>query len=216
MIKIMVMPPDAPRLPGFPTASETVYEFGAHKALLCHHSPCFADWLKDPEEKEIYLDDTFPKPFGTFILWLYYQDLGSQKWSPDFFDLCEVWLLADDFRVPELQNMVIDSLHKTTDDVPNEGALPGNLDSKLRLGERPCPEALRNFLFDIMVTTEESLVVEQICGYVDPKMIKDALIYKVARDCDKNVRSLGQASDYYVPVLDVQTDTESVGMEDIS
>ncbi|KAH7403727.1 hypothetical protein BKA64DRAFT_722409 [Cadophora sp. MPI-SDFR-AT-0126] len=204
MIKIVIESTETSAASGLPIEPET--EFNVHKAFICHYSPYIAKTLTKPEQIEIRIDDSSPKAFGIFVHWLYYQNLGSLEGDPDFYLLCEVWMLAKRFWVPKLQNMVMDSLHKVAEDNDSEGVIRVNDESGFVA--HSWSDELKNFLLDMMVTTKIPSVLEQLCKYVSKDMVKDAFLARVFRELEGNATGLGPASDYYVPDLATETDTE--------
>jgi hypothetical protein len=90
-------------------------KFVFHRNLISHYSPFFAAAFKgnfkEGLSQEMTLEADF-KAFGVFSNWLYTQTiLDSEGYQPDMCSLAHLWILADRFLVPRLQNKVVDNLH---------------------------------------------------------------------------------------------------------
>ena len=86
-----------------------------HKNLISHYSPFFAAAFKSNFKEGLSQEMTLEvdaKAFGVFSNWLYTQNiLDSKGYQPDMCTLAHLWILADCFLVPVLQNKVADSLY---------------------------------------------------------------------------------------------------------
>lgn len=83
--------------------------FLVHKAHICFYSPYFAAALNGPflegEKQEIILDLISCKVFAVFIGWIYKQRIElPEEIHGVFYALTQLWILADGFLIPRLQN----------------------------------------------------------------------------------------------------------------
>ncbi|KAH8601680.1 hypothetical protein B0O99DRAFT_588866 [Bisporella sp. PMI_857] len=94
---------------------EEAESFQVHKNFITHYSPFFSAAFNgnfaEGESQKLELDDTEPAVFGSFVQWLYTQDIVDGKGSlPDQPTLVNLWILADKILVPRLQNQIIRAL----------------------------------------------------------------------------------------------------------
>ncbi len=86
-----------------------------HRNLISHHSPFFAAAFKSNFKEGISHEMTLEadvRAFGVFSNWLYTQNILNSKGDrPDLGTLANLWILADRFLVPVLQNKVVDNLY---------------------------------------------------------------------------------------------------------
>lgn len=97
--------------------------FFIHKNFITHYSPyfnaAFNGSFAEGQSQQLDLEDTEPHVFGTFVNWLYSQDIENAEGEvPDDSTLVNLWLLADRLLVPKLQNHVIRALARN--DKPTE------------------------------------------------------------------------------------------------
>ena len=88
--------------------------FAAHKDLLCKLVPYFASAFSgafaEARTSEIYLADEDPAAIEQFISWMYRGSKGLTATSNDLVPLVELYVLADMWCAPMLQNNLIDVL----------------------------------------------------------------------------------------------------------
>lgn len=98
---------------GIPNPELRKYIF--HRNLISHYSLFFAAAFKGNFKEGLSQEMTLEadvKVFGVFSNWLYTQKiLDSKGDQPDLGTLAHLWILADRFLVPVLQNRVVDSLY---------------------------------------------------------------------------------------------------------
>jgi hypothetical protein len=90
-------------------------KFIFHKNLISHHSPFFSaafnSIFKEGISQEMTLEADL-KVFGVFSNWLYSQTIFDASGErPGLCTLAHLWMLADRFLIPKLQNEVVDILH---------------------------------------------------------------------------------------------------------
>jgi len=88
-----------------------------HKNFITHYSPyfdaAFNGNFAEGQSQKLDLEDTEPHVFGTFVNWLYSQNIENAEGEiPDDSTLVNLWLLADKCLVPKLQNQVIRNLDR--------------------------------------------------------------------------------------------------------
>ncbi|KAL5321118.1 hypothetical protein ACEPPN_011930 [Leptodophora sp. 'Broadleaf-Isolate-01'] len=111
----------------------TPIEFQVHKEVVCLHSDvlaaAFNGSLIEGQTQTYRLEDTTARAFRLFMQWLYSQKLKLTQTRPDYesisetddkrdkleeeegMSLVELWVLADKFRMPVLQNAALDAMH---------------------------------------------------------------------------------------------------------
>jgi BTB/POZ domain len=107
-----------------PSQSET---FTIHKDVLCHYSPFFDDGFNDKasESKKdlLTIKGIEAAVFGLLVFWLYSGKIAKQKvgvvdeytLSQTLTQLAKLWLLAYDYKMPELQNDIIGEIFSAVD-----------------------------------------------------------------------------------------------------
>ncbi len=90
-------------------------EFVVHKDLICHYSPFFAgafnSSFSEGQTQTMTFDDVHSVPFGVLVNWIYTQTIANEEGKkPHIQCLGMVWILADRFLMPKLQNAVMDIL----------------------------------------------------------------------------------------------------------
>ena len=98
-----------------------VESFYVHKNFITHYSPyfnaAFNGSFAEGQTQKMSLEDTEPHVFGTFVNWLYSQEIENVDGEvPEDSTLINLWLLADKCLVPKLQNQVIRALDKRAKD----------------------------------------------------------------------------------------------------
>ena len=83
-----------------------------HKKFVCHHSPILQAALNsgflEGSTQTYELDNVTDSTFALFCQWIYTQKLEhTPKIKLDSVDLVGLWVLADKFLIPRLQNLVI-------------------------------------------------------------------------------------------------------------
>jgi hypothetical protein len=98
---------------GIPNPKLPKYIF--HRNLISHYSLFFAAAFKGNFKEGLSQEMTLEadvKVFGVFSNWLYTQKILDSKGDQlDLGTLADLWILADRFLVPVLQNRVVDSLY---------------------------------------------------------------------------------------------------------
>jgi hypothetical protein len=89
-------------------------KFIIHKNKICSHSSFFSAAFNsnfiEGMNQEMTLDVDL-KAFGIIANWMYTQDIvASSGELPDFCTLARVWILADRFLIPKLQNQAMKDL----------------------------------------------------------------------------------------------------------
>jgi len=102
---------------------EEAQTFTLHRDVLSSQTQFFntanEGKFKEGETQEVYLEDVEPSVFGLFLIWLYsggtipQRQIGEKKGdilnqTPT--QLTKLWVLASQFRMPKLQNAVIDEI----------------------------------------------------------------------------------------------------------
>ena len=83
--------------------------FLVHENFLCYHSPFFDKRAHDSSSgsiAEIILEKTNPETFGILINWIYSQILADCGKNNLFVLLPDLWILAERYEIPKLQNQV--------------------------------------------------------------------------------------------------------------
>ncbi|KAH7403726.1 hypothetical protein BKA64DRAFT_707201 [Cadophora sp. MPI-SDFR-AT-0126] len=94
-------------------------KFCIHKDFICYHSPFFAAAFTghcvEGESQTMSFDDVHPPTFGVFTNWLYTQALKTRAGDnlDDIWNLTELWILAQRFLMPKLQNQIMLRLYPT-------------------------------------------------------------------------------------------------------
>jgi hypothetical protein len=91
-------------------ATETV---PVHKSFICYYSPyfdaVFNGSFAEGKTQRVELEDAPPAAFNMFVNWLYTQDIVDGELDlPDSNNLIDLWILADRFIVPRLQNQAME------------------------------------------------------------------------------------------------------------
>lgn len=98
--------------------------FTVHKLFICQYSPFFdAAFNGDFEEgatQELDLPDTDPSAFSILVDWLYTQRVtpiqSDGDENPELTRLIKLWILADRFLIPRLQNETLAAMHALDDE----------------------------------------------------------------------------------------------------
>lgn len=99
--------------------------FDVHIELICACSPYFDQWFKDrpatiTTEHLIRLSISFPEEdpevFAELISWMYCRELSANLTSKQSIFVCKIWVLAQRFEMPELQNAVMSVIGKILPD----------------------------------------------------------------------------------------------------
>jgi hypothetical protein len=102
--------------------------FHIHKDLLCYHSAFFARALKwfngrvvEGKTQTMVLENVEASVFGLMAYWLYAQDIEDEECEDavgniyqqqqSATQLARLWLLAERFTIPRLQNKIISILY---------------------------------------------------------------------------------------------------------
>ena len=107
--------------------------FYVHKNFITHYSPyfnaAFNGSFAEGQSQKMDLEDTEPHVFGTFVNWLYSQDIENAEGEvPDDATLVNLWLLADKCLVPKLQNQVMRALDKRARDKASTSVVASDQD----------------------------------------------------------------------------------------
>lgn len=93
--------------------------FDVHLELLCDSSPHFNSLFNDRfatvPPATVRLPDDDPDTFTEFLNWVYYGTIFQNQLHPPWIELFRLWVLADKFEVPELQNLVVTRCKKKLD-----------------------------------------------------------------------------------------------------
>ena len=94
-------------------------EFVIHKSFVCHASPvlkaAFISNFAEGQTQRYVLEDTTEAAFCLFSEWVYTRNVywdGKIQDDPISSILPRVWVLAEKFLVPKLQNRVMDLIEK--------------------------------------------------------------------------------------------------------
>ena len=156
---------------GLPTKD---VKFCIHKKFICYHSPFFAAAFNGPfiegETQTMKLDDVDAKLFGIFTNWLYTQDLmnGDGNYLSDIADLAKLWILAQRFLMPRMQNQVMRVLHPAVRRCPGAFPLLG-----LAMGDhKRDSDTLRALLLDKLATEQfDKVVFKHLTGCLSPVIV---------------------------------------------
>lgn len=90
-------------------------KFLIHKHLICYYSPFFSaafnSNFKEGLSQEMTLDVNL-KAFGLFVNWLYNQVIvGASGEQPSLSTVAHLWILAERFLLPKLQNQAMDKMY---------------------------------------------------------------------------------------------------------
>jgi hypothetical protein len=94
-------------------------KFLVHKEFICYYSPffnaAFNGNFKEGESQTMDLEDIDPAVFALFVNWLYAQKVLSDQEDdqPSLPHLISLWMLADRFLVPKLQNQALIAYDRT-------------------------------------------------------------------------------------------------------
>ncbi|KAF2278662.1 uncharacterized protein EI97DRAFT_456118 [Westerdykella ornata] len=90
--------------------------FDAHIELLCAHSPFFDNALKgrfqEAETKIIALPEDDPDSFSDLLSYVYTKRISVDEKATTWMDLCKLWVMADKYQIPALQNAVMAKMSK--------------------------------------------------------------------------------------------------------
>jgi len=93
--------------------------FDVHLELLCDSSPyfnrLFIDRFARVPPATARLPDDDPGTFTEFLNWVYRGTIFQNQLHPPLIELFRLWVLADKFEVPELQNLVVTRCMKKLD-----------------------------------------------------------------------------------------------------
>jgi hypothetical protein len=85
--------------------------FDVHLELLCDSSPyfnrLFIDRFARVPPATVRLPDDDPGAFTEFLNWVYRGTIFQNQLHPPLIELFRLWVLADKFEVPELQNLAV-------------------------------------------------------------------------------------------------------------
>jgi hypothetical protein len=92
-------------------------KFSIHKNIICHYSPYFSAAFNgnfvEGKTQRMTLD-VDEKAFGVLVNWFYNQVVTSEVGArPPLVTLAKVWMMAEEFLIPELQDQVMDEMFKT-------------------------------------------------------------------------------------------------------
>ncbi|KUJ19806.1 uncharacterized protein LY89DRAFT_682654 [Mollisia scopiformis] len=91
-------------------------DFAVDKKIVCKHSPvlraAFSSIFEEAQTLVYRLDDVEPDLFGLLVKWLHCKKSdhpGRRMWmdDPDIEMLIKLWVLADRFLIPRLQNDIM-------------------------------------------------------------------------------------------------------------
>jgi hypothetical protein len=103
--------------------------FDVHIELLCDSSPYFNNLFNDRFDRvppaTVRLPDDDPDTFTEFLNWVYRGTIFQNQLHPPLIELFRLWVLAQKFEVPELQNLVVTRCKQKLD-YQKKGVLPTN------------------------------------------------------------------------------------------
>lgn len=183
---------------GLPTKD---VKFCIHKKFICYHSPFFAAAFNGPfiegETQTMKLDDVDAKTFGIFTNWLYTQDLmdGSGEYLIDIADLSQLWILAQRFLMPRMQNQVMRVLHS---------ALKRCSDTLLlmelgRLARKHGSDTLKSLFLDKLAAMQCQVTFKNLTGSLEPDTLLELARLMKANQIG-GVTEMKPVKEYIVPV----------------
>ncbi|KAL3457297.1 hypothetical protein BJX64DRAFT_20384 [Aspergillus heterothallicus] len=130
--------------------------FDVHVELLCDKSPFFNNLYRDRTvstipEVPISLPDADPDVFAEIISWMYQGQLNNElSYQSRLTFLFELWVLAEKFEIPALQNQVI-TFCKTRVETKTNTALPTIQTIEYAYTKTKPFSPLRRFLVDVWI-----------------------------------------------------------------
>jgi hypothetical protein len=90
--------------------------FTFHKCYICHYSPffyaAFNGRFSEGASQSMVHDTVSIEAFGIFATWIYNQKIEDGAGEvPCIKDLANLWIIADVFLIPALQNMCVEALN---------------------------------------------------------------------------------------------------------
>ncbi|TAQ87867.1 hypothetical protein B7494_g3805 [Chlorociboria aeruginascens] len=97
---------------------QTAQQFTVHKSFIVHYSPYFAAAFEfkaeNGDDTSVVYKDATPEAFGLFVSWIYSKSIrGPNNEDPSLADLIDLWILAGNIQIPELQNVAIVDIRKS-------------------------------------------------------------------------------------------------------
>ncbi|KAL2827661.1 hypothetical protein BJY01DRAFT_229022 [Aspergillus pseudoustus] len=130
--------------------------FDVHVELLCDKSPFFNNLYSDRTdstipEVPISLPDVDPDVFAEIISWMYRSQLNDElTYQGRINFLLELWVLAEKFEIPALQNQAITFCKARTENSPST-ALPNMQAIEYVYTKTKPVSPLRRFLVDVWI-----------------------------------------------------------------
>ena len=145
--------------------------FVFHKSYVCHYSPffyaAFNGRFSEGESQSMLHYTNSTEAFGIFATWIYNKQIeDSEGETPCIKDLTNLWILADEFLIPVLQNMCVEALNEQCakpEYLPTD--LFGHLYENTKEGS-----PLRKLFVDMCIAHEKEIKVED--NY-PPRMLVD-------------------------------------------
>ena len=182
--------------------------FIVHKDIICHHSSFFAKAfssnLLEGKTQTINLPDVDSDTFGILVEWFYTQkiDLDPKDRDGNVVLLATVWMLAQRFEMPGLQNKIMDGLRPLVECTEGEG-----LKSFLHYAYDSCkkPTMLKKLAADRMAwaTSAKGLNVWMAGGHLPDGLLMD-IVMSLKKDHVHGLEptmkfgTFGSAREYYV------------------
>jgi hypothetical protein len=101
--------------------SKTVF---VHKSYLCRYSKYFRAALNTPafaetDSQEVDLEEMGTEAFDSFLHWVYHRSIPPLETVNlhQLQDLLRLWIFADKYIVPNLQNYVMSHMIRLLDDI---------------------------------------------------------------------------------------------------
>ncbi|KUJ07470.1 uncharacterized protein LY89DRAFT_556207, partial [Mollisia scopiformis] len=93
--------------------------FTVLKSVICHYSPffnaAFNSQFKEGDTQSMVLNDADTNAFRLFVDWLYTQEIRyDDAETSSMMTLARLWILADRFLIPKLQNQTMKEFVSTT------------------------------------------------------------------------------------------------------
>jgi BTB/POZ domain len=178
-----------------------------HKDIICKHCPffdkAFNGSFEEAASKHINLESEELQPVQECIRWIYSGGIFQEAPAPDFLQLCKLWVLADKWCMPTLQNLVIDRLEKEA----KRKLIPGSTityiysktlpNSKLRgIANEICAWNMSEQTFRTTSKEYPDEFWKDLCGALLKKRQVDMQAYYIS-EADKN-KKFEKRGNYYV------------------
>ncbi|CAG8951813.1 hypothetical protein HYFRA_00005617 [Hymenoscyphus fraxineus] len=142
-----------------------------HKNIICKYSPffeaAFNSNFKEGETQRMELWEKSGDTFGIFVNWLYKQKIVDENgWVTSAETLIDLWLLAQRFLVPQLQNQALTLLENIRGlKKENNRRLPPSMLKRI-YNNTSEDSVLRKYV----IATWHDGVIEEKDGYLHPRL----------------------------------------------